>query len=42
MDKKTILWKLACALLIMTTAVLLLSGVLGGDLLYQLPDSRLP
>ena len=36
MDKKTIVWKLICSLVILIAAVLLLSGVLGGELTYPL------
>ena len=36
MDKKTIIWKVVCSLLIVAAAVLLLSGVLNGSTLYHL------
>ena len=34
MDKRTIVLKLICSVLIVAAAVLLLSGVLGGDVFY--------
>ena len=36
MDKKTIIWKVVCSLLIIAAAVLLLSGVLNGNTTYHL------
>ena len=38
MDKRTIVWKLICGILIVAAAVLLLSGVLKGDVMYHLRD----
>ncbi len=35
MDKKTVVWKLVCAVIIVAAVVLLLSGVLNGDVIYQ-------
>ena len=34
MDKRTIVWKLICSVVIVAAAVLLLSGVLGGEVVY--------
>ncbi len=42
MDKKTIIWKLGLSLLIAATAIVLLGGLLKGELLYQLPAPPLP
>ena len=38
MDKRTIIWKLICSLVILAAAVLLLSGVLGGDVVYPVSE----
>lgn len=34
MDKRTIVWKLICSVVIVAAAVLLLSSVLGGEVIY--------
>ena len=38
MDKKTIVWKVVCSLLILAAAILLLSGVLNGNTMYHLAN----
>ena len=35
MEKRTIVWKLICSVLIVAAAVLLCSGVLNGDWIYH-------